>query len=202
MRLNAIGRQALDVLLDPFRAGRNGHLAIGAKALGRAHAGTGNVGLEHLLDGVHLVAVDRNRHLIGLGRELGKHVPCIVREPFGDIAIIFRGEGDRAADLDDHVRHGFAHAGDQLVEHGQTLGALAVQLAHMQVQHRGPGVVAVDGHLNVFFHGDWNFFREVRWNPGRCKRRGGNDQFLLVFGVHGSVKKVHVCLQSVVVFML
>ena len=58
-------------------------------------------------------------------------------------------EGDRAADLDDHVRHGLAHAGDQLVELGQALAALAVEFAHVQVQHGGAGVVAVDRLLDL-----------------------------------------------------
>ena len=63
-------------------------------------------------------------------------------------------EGDRAADLDDHVRHGLAHAGDQLVELGQALGALAVELAHVQVQHGGARVVAVHRLLDLRFHRD------------------------------------------------
>jgi hypothetical protein len=55
-----------------------------------------------------------------------------------------RRERDRAADLDDHLGHRLAHAGDQLVELGQALGTLAVRLAHVQVQHGGAGVSAID----------------------------------------------------------
>ncbi|MNE17651.1 hypothetical protein D3C80_1106390 [compost metagenome] len=89
----------------------------------------------------------------------------VVGEPLGDITIILRGEGNRAADLDDHVRYRFAHAGDQLIELGQSLGALAIQLAHMQVKHSGAGVIAIDRHLDLLFHGDGNLFREVRRCP-------------------------------------
>jgi hypothetical protein len=59
---------------------------------------------------------------------------------FAGRAVGFGREGDRAADLDDHVRHRGAHAGDQLVELGQALAALAVELAHMQVQHVAPAL--------------------------------------------------------------
>ena len=100
-------------------------------------------------------------------------------------------EGDRAADLDDHVRHGLAHAGDQLVELGQALGALAVELAHVQVQHRGAGVVAVHRLLDLGFHGDRDVFREVGGNPFGAVRRGGDNELFLVFGEQGSVEKVH-----------
>ncbi|MNH41951.1 hypothetical protein D3C79_1035480 [compost metagenome] len=65
--MNAIGRESLDVLFDPFRAGRNGHFAVGAIDLGRGNAGAGKIGFAHLLDDVHLVAVDGDRHLIRFG---------------------------------------------------------------------------------------------------------------------------------------
>jgi hypothetical protein len=51
-----------------------------------------------------------------------------------------------------------AHAGDQLVELGQALAALAVELAHMQVQHGGAGVVAVHRLLDLLFHRDRDVF--------------------------------------------
>ena len=100
-------------------------------------------------------------------------------------------EGDRAADLDDHVRHGLAHAGDQLVEHGQALGALAVELAHVQVQRRGAGVVAVHRLLDLRFHRDRDVFRKVRRHPLGAVRCGGDDELVLVFGEQGSVEEVH-----------
>ncbi|MNF56117.1 hypothetical protein D3C84_375970 [compost metagenome] len=72
----------------------------------------------------------------------------------------------------------------------------------MQVKHSSAGVVAVDRHLHLLCHGDGDVFREVRRHPLRRVGSNGNDEFLLVFGVQGSVKKVHACLQSVVLFML
>jgi hypothetical protein len=83
----------------------------------------------------------------------------------GHLAVGLGREADRAADLDDHVGHGLAHAGDQLVELGQALAALAVVLAHVQVQHGGAGVVAVDRLLDLRRHGDRDVLGEVRGNP-------------------------------------
>ena len=100
-------------------------------------------------------------------------------------------EGDRAADLDDQVRHGVAHAGDQLVELRQALGAFAVELAHVQVQHRGAGVVAVHRLLDLGFHADRDVFREVGGNPFGAVRRGGDDKLVLVLGEEGAVEEVH-----------
>ena len=128
----------------------------------------------------------------GFGVELGQHVARVVGQPLGVGAFGLGREGDRAADLDDHVRHGLAHAGDQLVELGQALGALAVELAHVQVQHRGAGVVAVHRLLDLGFHRDRDVLREVGGNPLGAVRRGGDDQLVLVLGEEGAVEEVHV----------
>ncbi len=180
--LDAGGAQALDVFLDQAGAGGNDHLAIGLVVLRLGHGRAGDVRELHLLDHVHLGRIDRDRHLIRLGVEFGQHVAGVVLQPLGGGAVGLGREGDRAADLDDHVRHRLAHAGDQFIEHGQALGALAVQLAHMQVQHGGAGVVAVDRLLHLLIHGDGNVFRKIRRDPlgtiGRC----GDDQLVLVFG--------------------
>ncbi|MCY1444102.1 hypothetical protein D9M71_605520 [compost metagenome] len=123
----------------------------------------------------------------------------VVGQPLGRLALVFRGEGDRAADLDDHVRHRLAHAGDQLVELGQALGALAVQFAHVQVQYGGAGFVAVDGLLHLLLHGHRNVFREVFRHPLGAVGRHGDDDLFLVLGVQRIVEELHVgVLQRVV----
>jgi hypothetical protein len=108
-------------------------------------------------------------------------------------AVGFGGEGDGAADLDDHVGDGVAHAGDELVELGQALAALAVELAHVQVEHRGAGVVAVDGLLHLLLHGERNVLGEVRGNPFGAIRRGRDDELVLVLGKERAVEEVHGC---------
>ena len=80
---------------------------------------------------------DRDRHLVGLGRQLREHVARVVAEPLGRLALAPSGaNGDRAADLEDHVGNGNAQARKQLVEHRHALGALAVCLAHVDVEQR------------------------------------------------------------------
>ena len=55
---------------------------------------------------IHLVGVDGDRHLIGLGAELGQHVARVVGEPLGCGAIGLGGKRNRTTDLDDHLRPG------------------------------------------------------------------------------------------------
>ncbi|MNR21174.1 hypothetical protein D3C85_1380610 [compost metagenome] len=118
----------------------------------------------------------------------------VVRQPLGRFTVAFRGEGNRTADLDDHVRHGFTHTSDQLVELGQALGALAVQFTHVQVQYGGAGFVAIDRLLYLLVHGQRNVFREIFRHPLRAVRGHGDDHFFHVFRVQGIVEKLHVLL--------
>jgi hypothetical protein len=142
------------MLLDPARGRGDDHLAVGLVVGGLGHRRAGDVVDLHLLHDVHLRGVDGDGDLVRLGIELGQHVARVVGQPLGVRAFSLGREGDRAADLDDQVRHGLAHAGDQLIELGQALGALAIEFAHVQVQDRGARVVAVHGLLDLRFHRD------------------------------------------------
>ncbi|GAA3352393.1 hypothetical protein GCM10017744_001160 [Streptomyces antimycoticus] len=65
---------------------------------------------------------------------------------------------------------------------------MAVQLAHVDVQDRGAGVVAVDRRLHVLIHGE----REVVGVTGQPLRpigRGLDDQLLLVLRVQGVIEE-------------
>ncbi|MCY1443102.1 hypothetical protein D9M71_595010 [compost metagenome] len=180
------------MLLNPGRAGRDGHLAVGLVAGGAdIQRGTPDVGGAHLLDHVHLVGVDGDGHLVRGRLDLGQHVAGVVAQPLGDVAFGFRGEGDRATDLQDHVRAGFADAGDQFIGEGQTLGALAIGFATMHVEHGGTGVVAVDGLLDLRLERYRDVFREVGRLPFRTVGRGGDDQFLHVFDKQRTIDEVH-----------
>jgi len=106
-------------------------------------------------------------------------------------ALGLRSEGDRTADLQDHVRHGHLQLAQQLVELREPLGPLAVFLAHVQVQHGGAGIVAVHRLLHVLLHGDRQVLGEVRRQPLRPVGRGGDDEVLLVLGEQGVVEEVH-----------
>ena len=107
----------------------------------------------------------------GCGIELGQHVPGVVGEPLRVRAFTFGGEGDRSADLQDHVRHRLAQSGEQLVELRQPLGALAVELADVDVQHGGAGLVAVHRLLDVLVHRQRQVLAEVVQLPLRAVRR-------------------------------
>ena len=77
------------------------------------------------------------------------------------------------------------------VEFGQALGAFAVGLAHMQVQHRGARLVAIDRLLNLGLHAHGDVFGVILGNPlgpvGRC----GDDEFVLVFREKVAVEEMH-----------
>jgi hypothetical protein len=183
--------EATHMLLEEARRRGHDHVRVGAEAIGLGQRGAGDVLDVHLLDDVHLRGVDGHRHLVGLRVQLGQHVARVVGQPLGGCAVALGGEGDRAADLDDHLGHGLAHAADQLVEHRQALAAAAVEFAHMQVQHGGAGVVAVDRLLDLRLHRDGDVLREVRRNPLRTVRCGGDDELVLVLGEQGSILEVH-----------
>jgi hypothetical protein len=191
VRLHARGLQAAQVLFHPLRAGRHRHLAVGLLVGWVRQGGAFQVFRIEQLHDVHLRGVDRHRHLVGRRGQVGEHVARVVGQPLGGLALVFRGERDRAAHLDDHVGHRRAHAGNQLVELGQPLGALAVQLAHVQVQHGGAGVVAIHGLLHLFFHRYRDVFRKVFRHPFRAVRRDGDDDLVLVLGVQRIVQKLH-----------
>ncbi|MGF6552186.1 hypothetical protein QFZ96_007322 [Paraburkholderia youngii] len=80
---------------------------------------------------------------------------------------------------------------DQLIELRQALRALAVQFAHVQVQYRGAGVVAIDGLLDLLVHRHGDVFREVRGHPFRAVRGGGDDYLVLILRVQRIVEKLH-----------
>ena len=175
----------------PLRSGRNVHLAVSLGQLRALHGRAADVIGGHQVHDVHLVGVDRDGDLVRLGVELGEHVPGVVGEPLGVGAFALRGEGDRAPDLKDHVRDGLAQPAEQLVELGHALGALAVQLTDVDVQHGGPGVVAVDRRLDVLVHGQGQVLGEVGRLPFGAVRCCGDDQLLLRLREEGVVVEVH-----------
>jgi hypothetical protein len=118
-------------------------------------------------------------------------VTRVVGQPPGGVTLLLGREADRAADLQDHVRHAGADARQQFVELGQALGALAVLFAHVHVQHGGAGVVAVDRLLDLVLHADRDVLREIRRHPLGTVGRGSDDQLLLVLGIVGTVLEIH-----------
>jgi hypothetical protein len=174
------------------RAGRDRHLAVGMGQGRIGQRGAGHVRGRHLLDDVHLVGVDGDRHLVGRRLQLGQHVAGVVGQPLGGFALAFRGERDRAAYLQDHLRAGLADAGQQLIELGQALGALAVLFAHVHVQHGGAGVVAVHRLLDLRVHGHRDVLGEIGRHPLGPVGRGGDDQLLHVLDEQRSIDEVHV----------
>ncbi len=189
--LNALGRQAADVLLYPPRLRRYCHFLVGVEDGGIRARRAPEIRIFGLIGDVHLRGVDGHRDLVRRRFQLGKHVAGIVSQPLGGLAFVLGGEGDGTANLNDHFRHRLAHAGDQFVEHGQALAAPAIEFAHMQMQHRGPRVVAVHRLLDLVFHRDRDVLRKVSRQPTRCIGRSRNDQRLLVFGKKVAVEEIH-----------
>ncbi|MDT4851138.1 hypothetical protein FQZ97_853090 [compost metagenome] len=114
----------------------------------------------------------------------------VVAQPFRISALTLRREGDRTADLQQHVGDRLAQARQHLVEHRQSLAALAIRLAHMHMQHGGASVPAVDCLLHLFVHAD----RNVVGVAGQEFRTVGGDldhQRLLVFWQKRVVEKMH-----------
>lgn len=97
----------------------------------------------------------------GLGIELGEHVAGVIGQPFRVGAFTFGSKRDRSADLQDHVRHRLAQSGQQFVELRKPLAAFAVELADVDVQDGGTGLVAVDGLLHVLFDGQREILGKV-----------------------------------------
>ena len=190
--LDASCAQALDVFLGPAWLCRHGHFLVGIEHGRVSHRGACIVAGVELFEHVHLRGVDSHRHLVGLGVQLGQHVTGVVGQPLGGSTVCLGGKADGAAHLNNHLRHAGTHASDQLVELGQALAATAIEFTHMQVQHLGASVEAINGLLNLVFHGDGDFTGEVIRHPRRCVGSGRDDQGLLVFGTQVAVEKVHV----------
>jgi hypothetical protein len=136
----------------------------------------------HLGD-IHHAGADGHRDALRLWRQLGQHVTGIVAQPFGLLSLTLGRKRNRAADLQDHLRHGFLQASEQVVElvkvRGQVPGG---RVAHMNVQDRGAGVVAVHRGLDLFIPGDGDV-GGVAWQPCRRVGCGCDDQRLHGLGV-------------------
>ena len=169
--------------------GGHDHVAVGVVSGRLRERRAGDVGGHHLLQDVHLRRIDRDGHLVGFRRELGERMARVVGEPLRRGALVLRREGDRAAHLQDHVRHGDAKLAQQLVEARQALGALAVLFAHVRVQDRGARVVAVHRLCTCSLIVTDVLGKSFGIHSGPW--RGGDDEVILVFGEEGSVLKVH-----------
>ncbi|MNO54520.1 hypothetical protein D3C76_449940 [compost metagenome] len=192
VRLDVARLQAAQVLFDPGRPRRHGHFTVGGLDPGAGQRCAFQVLRVQQLHDVHLGGVDRHRHLVRLGGQLGQHVPGVVAQPLGRFAFAFGRKGNRATHLDDHVRYRFADPGDQFVELGQALGAGAIEFAHVQVEHRGARFIAVDCLLHLLIHGDRDVLREIIRHPLGAIGRHGDDYLFHVFRVQRVVEELHV----------
>ena len=189
--LDAVLGQSLDVL--DIEGGRG----IYHHALpGRLHLRVFHMGALDVLGGecrgdVPERGARRHRHEFGLGIELRQHVARVVIEPGGLGFRRVRREGDRSADLDDHVRDGFLHPPQQVVvvvEIGRSHAGGRV--AHVEMQNGRTGLVAVDRRLHLLVPGERDV-RGVAGQPGRAIGRGRDDQRRHVLGQNGVVSVVH-----------
>ena len=77
----------------------------------------------------------------GFGVQFREHVTRVVVQPLGLLALALGREGDRAADLDDHLGHGFLEASDQVVEVVDVRREVPGRgVAHVEVQTVAPAL--------------------------------------------------------------
>ncbi len=92
-----------------------------------------------------------------LGIEFRQHVPRVVIEPFRLRFRRVRRKRNRPADLQDHLRHRLLQPAEQIIVLVEIDRALAGRgIAHVHVQHRRAGVVAVDRRLHLLVPGERN----------------------------------------------
>ena len=135
----------------------------------------------------------RDRDLIRLGIDLGQLVARVVALELRLFARL-RREGDRPADLQDHLRHSLAQPRDLIVVFLEVLRDVAgLGIAHMDVQQRGAGVVTIHRGLDLLVPGDGEllFRRAIPRHPHRPIGRGGDHQRRLIFGKERVVGEIH-----------
>jgi hypothetical protein len=96
-----------------------------------------------------------------------------------------RRKGDRAAELQDHLGHGFAQSPNLVVVFVEILGDMAgLGIAHVDVQERGACVVAVHRRLNLLIPSDGKVLLggDISRHPHGAIGRRRNHQRGLVLG--------------------
>ena len=142
---------------------------------------------------VHHGGADGHRDALRLRVQLRQHVTRIVVQPLGLLAVALGRERDRAADLDDHLGHGFLDAFEQVVVVVEVRGQVpGRRIAHVEVQDGCAGVVAVHRRLDLLVPGDSDVGSVAR-QPRRPIRRRRDDQRLHVLGIQRVVGVVHGC---------
>ena len=131
---------------------------------------------------VHHAGADGHRDALRRWLQLRQHVTGVVAQPLGLLALALGRERDRAADLHDHLRHGFLQAFEQVVELVEVRGQVpGRRIAHVDVQDGGAGVVAVHRRLDLLIPGDGDVGSVAR-QPCRPVGRRRDDQRLHVLG--------------------
>ena len=143
VRLDAVGGQAPDVLLDPGRTGGNGHFAVGGITLWGAQAGAGQRRPDICSTTFIWFAVDGDGHLVGLRRQFGEHVAGVVGQPLGDFAIAFRAKEIEPPTC--RIMSGTRARMPAIssLNLDRRLEPFAVEFANVNVNDRGAGVVAI-----------------------------------------------------------
>ena len=194
--LDAVGMQALQVFDIEGRRRVDDHAAPGRLDLGVVEMRSPRVAGQEGLGDVPQRRAGGDGHAIRLGRDLGQHVPGVVVEPLGLGVFGMGREGDRAADLQDHLGNGRPQIGHEaivVVEVARSLARLGV--ADMDVQHRGAGIVAIDRGLDLLVPAQRQVL-DVARQPFRAVRRCRDDQRLHVLGEERVIGEVHGRLMS------
>jgi len=147
--LDAVRAQPLQVLDIEGRRRIHDHPAPGGLHLGIVHMGAFDIVRQKGLCDVPECRPSRHGDEFRLRVQLREHVARVVIEPLGLGILRMWRERDRPAHLEDHFRHCLLEASDEvvvLVEVGRTLAGL--RIAHVHVQHRGAGIVAIDCSLD------------------------------------------------------
>src|SRR5262249_59499446 len=95
--------------------------------------------------------------------ELGEHVSRVVVQPRGLLVVPLGREGDRAADLEDHLGYGFLEEAEEVVELLEVRReASRRRIPDMNMKDRGAVVVAIHRRLHLLIPRDRDV-RRVSW---------------------------------------
>jgi len=97
----------------------------------------------------------------GAGCSSASMCPRVVREHFASAPSPSGEKEMEPPTWQDQLWDPGANSASSSVEAGKPLGALAVRLAHVDVQRRWRGVVAIDRLLDVLLHRDRDVLGEV-----------------------------------------
>ena len=92
MRLDALRDKAFEMFGNERWGCLGDHLAVSIEIFRLLQTGSRDVILRHQLREAHLIRIDDDRHLVGLGSEFGEHMAGVDPRPLGGLSLALRRE--------------------------------------------------------------------------------------------------------------